>query len=313
MSTADAFGGRVVVVGSANMDVTAQVPVLPEPGQTLLAKDVAFRPGGKGANQAVAACRAGAETDLYAAVGADSFGRLLRDALRDNGVGLDHLVEAGRETTGLALVAVAADAENTIIVAPGANFALTAADVRELAVRAGDVVLLQLEISVPTAVAAATAARGAGARVVLNAAPLSAADALGDLLTTVDVLVVNETEARALASVPPPADPVGWIDVAAGLRRLGPAAVVVTLGGDGAVGYDADGGWHRPAVPAAVVDTTGAGDAFCGALVAALAAGRTLRRAVHRGCVAGAVATERYGAQTAPTRDELDERTGDET
>jgi ribokinase len=307
---------RVVVVGSANVDVTTQVDALPAPGQTLLATDTALLPGGKGANQAVAASRWGIATELYAAVGADSFGRLLRTALADRGVGLDHLVEADAQPTGLALVTVAADAENTIVVAPGANAALSAESLAGLPSRLGpdDVLLMQLEIPLATAAAAAVAARAAGARVVLNAAPPPRPDdtGLASLLSTVDVLVVNETEATALAGTGAPRRPAGWLEVAAALRARGPAAVVITLGGDGAVACAADESWHQPALPATVVDTTGAGDAFCGVLAAALAGGRTLPQAVRAGCAAGAAATETRGAQSGlHARDQLDARMGD--
>ncbi|MEV0842524.1 ribokinase [Actinocatenispora sera] len=304
---------RVIVVGSANVDVTTQVAALPAPGQTLLATDTALLPGGKGANQAVAASRWGTATELYAAVGADSFGRLLRTALAAQGVGLDRLIEHPSAPTGLALVTVAADAENTIVVAPGANSALTADAIADLPSRLGpdDVVLLQLEVPLATAAAAAVAARAAGARVVLNAAPppQPGSSGLATLLANVDVLVVNETEAIALSGAGTPAD---WLPVAAALREQGPAAVVITLGGDGAVACTDDGSWHQPALPAAVLDTTGAGDAFCGVLAAALADGRTLPQAVRAGCAAGAAATEGRGAQSALYgRNELDARMGD--
>jgi ribokinase len=307
---------RVVVVGSANVDVTTQVATLPAPGQTLLATDTALLPGGKGANQAVAASRWGIATELYAAVGADSFGRLLRTALAEQGVGLDRLIEDGTAPTGLALVTVAADAENTIVVAPGANSALTAEAIADLGSRLDpdDVVLLQLEVPLATAAAAAAAARAAGARVVLNAAPppQPGSGELATLLAAVDVLVVNETEASAVAGTHAPPQPAGWLKVAAALREQGPAAVVITLGGDGAVACTGDESWHQPALPAAVLDTTGAGDAFCGVLAAALADGRSLPRAVRAGCAAGAAATERRGAQSALyRREQLDARMGE--
>jgi ribokinase len=306
---------RVIVIGSANIDITASVRALPEPGQTLLSDEARLRSGGKGANQAVAARQFGARTSLYAAVGADPFGRQLRDALAEGGVGVEHVVEVADRTTGFAMITVAADGENTIVVAPGANAALRPDGLvgleDELVPR--DVVLLQLEVPVETGVAAARLAGRIGARVVLNAAPMvaSTSPGLDDLLRAVDVLVVNESEAAALAEVPAHGGPAGWISVAGELRRFGPDAVVITLGGDGAVAHDGDGAWVQGAFPATVVDTTGAGDAFCGVLAAALADGLSLRRAVRRGCAAGAAATEAYGAQTAlPNRTELDRVVG---
>jgi ribokinase len=306
---------HVIVVGSANIDITASVRALPQPGQTLLSADARLRPGGKGANQAVAARQFGARTTLYAAVGDDPFGRQLRDALADRGVGRQHVVEVTDRTTGFAMITVADDGENTIVVAPGANFALHPGVLVGLQdeLVPGDVVLLQLEVPVETGLAAATVAGRIGARVVLNAAPMVApmSPGLDELLRAVDVLVVNESEAAALIDVPAPGAPPAWTSVAGALRRFGPDAVVITLGGDGAVAHDRDGAWVQGAFPATVVDTTGAGDAFCGVLAAALADGLSLRRAVRRGCAAGAAATEAYGAQAAlPNRTELDRVVG---
>ncbi|HEY2669383.1 MAG TPA: ribokinase [Rugosimonospora sp.] len=308
---------RVVVVGSVNIDITVRLDRLPRPGETVLGGDAVFRPGGKGANQAVAASRLGADTTLYAALGADAFGRQIRDALGVEGVGREHLLDLAGETTGIAMIAVAGDGENTIVVASGANLALDPGAVNGLrdALAPGDVVVIQLEIPVETGLAAATAARAVGARVVLNAAPPPKP---GDptfqvLLHTVDVLVVNETEAVALADRPAPTSPRAWTGIAGELCGQGPTACVITLGGQGAVAHDATGGWTQPAFGAEVVDTTGAGDAFCGALAAALADDLPLAAAVRRGCAAGALATAKVGAQSAmPTRGELGSLVGGE-
>ncbi|GAA5185315.1 ribokinase [Rugosimonospora acidiphila] len=306
---------RVVVVGSANVDMIVRVEHLPEPGQTLLGTDVALRTGGKGANQAVAACRLGAETLLYAAVGTDAFGLQTREALAAEGVRLDHLVEVDGASTGMAMIMVAADGENTIVVAPGANHALDASATAGLAgvLAPGAVLAAQLEVPIDTCLAAADVARRAGARVVLNAAPLpkpGEPDFVA-LLRAVDVLIVNETEALALADRPAPSSPDGWILLARDLLRHGPAACVITLGGRGAVAHDGTCGWVQPAFAADVVDTTGAGDAFCGALAASLAGGDSLAEAVGRGCAAGALATGMLGAQAAlPTRRQLDRLIG---
>ena len=303
---------RVVVVGSANVDVITRVGHLPTPGQTLLGTEAAFQPGGKGANQAVAACRLGADTTFYAAIGADAFGGQIRDALGVEHVHLEHLVEVVGETTGMAMIVVAADGENTIVVAPGANRAvdLSIVDGLRQTLEPGDVVVMQLEIPIETVLGAASAAQAAGARVVLNAAPLPKPGdvALDTLLRVVDVLIVNETEALDLAGRKAPSTADGWITLAGDLLRHGPSACVITLGGQGAVAHDRDGGWTQPAFAATVVDTTGAGDAFCGALAAALANNNTLPDAVRRGCAAGALATGKLGAQSAlPTTGELDQ------
>jgi ribokinase len=214
------------------------------------------------------------------------------------------------------MIEVAADGENTIVVASGANFALDPSAVRDLrdALAPGDVVMLQLEIPLETCVAAATEARGAGARVVLNAAPMpKPGPELDDLLRVTDVLIVNETEAVELVNRPAATTPEAWTAIARLLCDLGPAASVITLGGQGAVACDASGAWAQPAFRADVADTTGAGDAFCGSLAAALSAGAPLAVAVRRGCGAGALATGRLGAQSAlPTRAELDTLVGEE-
>ncbi len=288
--------GRVVVVGSANVDLAVRMPHLPVPGQTVLGGELEQRPGGKGANQAVAAARAGARTAFLGAVGEDGYGAALRTALRQSGVDVEQLrtVEAA---TGVALVLSDAHGENTIVVAPGANARLSRDDLGGLAALLGPaaVLLVQLEVPLDTVTEAVRIASRTGARVVLNAAPAPAAAAeLLPLLPSTDVLVVNAVEAAALGAVPA-SD--GWPAAADRLRSLGPAAVVVTLGGAGAVVADAAGTDTIPAVPVEVVDTTGAGDAFCGALAAELAAGAPIRDAVRAGCRAGAAAAATPGAQ----------------
>ena len=289
--------GTVVVVGSINVDITVPVTRLPRPGETVLGTDAVVSPGGKGANQAVTAARLGARTRMVGAVGDDAYGGQMTANLAEAGVDVSRVSTVPGRRTGTALIVVAADGENTVVVAPGANAALA---VGPLEFAAGDVLLLQLEVPVPTSVAAADAARVAGATVVLNAAPLSDADdpLLRRLLDLTDVLVVNQTEATALA-------PMGedWPALA---RTLPGRSNVITLGAGGAVAHDGAATWWQPAFPAQVVDTTGAGDAFCGALAQSLAAGLDLRTAVRRGCAAGALAVGRLGAQSAlPTAAEL--------
>ncbi|MFC4046969.1 ribokinase [Dactylosporangium siamense] len=297
---------RVVVVGSANLDLGVAVPHLPAPGETVLGDDVAARPGGKGSNQAVAARRLGVETRFFAAIGDDRFGDDVRAALAAEGVPLDHLTTVEGVATGVALIVVDPEGENTIVVAPGANARLADGALAGLpaALDQGTVLVLQLEIPPATCLAAARHGRAAGARVLLNAAPLPdpvPAD-MTVLLREVDVLVVNEGEALRLSG-----STADWPTLAAALRGLGPDAVVITLGAQGAVHADATGTATHPAYPVDAVDTTGAGDSFVGALAAALAEGLPLAEAVRRGCAAGALATTRMGAQSAlPTRPELD-------
>jgi ribokinase len=293
----------VVVVGSCNLDLIVEVPQLPVAGQTMLGADVVSRPGGKGANQAVAARRLGATTALVAAIGHDQFGATLHTALATEGVDLTDLVTLAGPS-GVALIVVDPHGENVIAVASGANRRLRPEHLGGLDARLtpASVLLMQLETPLDTCRAAAGIARDAGARVVLNAAPIPdpATDDLRRLLALTDVLVVNEGEALALCPRPTqPATTAEWESVAAALRELGPAVAIVTLGEAGAVVADADGTAATPAYPVTAVDTTGAGDAFCGAVAAALAGGRAIVDAVELGCLAGALAATAVGAQTA--------------
>ncbi|HEY8551995.1 MAG TPA: ribokinase [Thermaerobacter sp.] len=303
---------RVLVVGSVNLDLVVTVPHLPAPGETVLGSDVAFRPGGKGANQAVAARRLGADATLVALTGSDPFGADVRASLRREGLDLTHLGVVEGVPTGVALIVVRPDGENAITVAPGANRCLAGDRLAGLPAAAGDadLLLLQLEVPVPASLAAARAARAAGVPVVLNAAPPPAAadGAFQELLGSVDVLVVNESEALALAGWPRPVTAGRWLEVARELRALGPETVVVTLGEQGAVAVAEGVAAAQPAFPVAVVDSTGAGDAFCAGLAVCLAERLPVGAAVRFGCAAGALATTRVGAQAAlPTRAQVEQ------
>jgi ribokinase len=300
---------RVIVVGSANIDLITQVAHLPVQGETVMGSDVAQRPGGKGANQAVASRRLGADTTMFAAVGTDAFGDAVLAALQAEGVRAEHVTRYPEAVTGIAMVIVSDTGENSIVVAPGANFLLDADAVADLGTVCGpgDVLVLQLEVPLDTCLAAARTARRRGAHVLLNAAPLPTVGdpILSDLLHHVDVLIVNEAEAAALAGTDQ-SHGAGWESVAARLRELGPATVVITLGARGAVAASIDGAHTQTPFSADVVDTTGAGDAFCGAFASAYAEGRDLPDALRRGCAAGALATTALGAQSAlPTESDL--------
>lgn len=302
----------VVVVGSCNLDFIVEVPQLPSPGQTALGCDVVTRPGGKGANQAVAARRVGADTVFVGAVGNDDFGEALRAALAQEGLDLHHLATVDRPT-GVALVVVDPAANNQITVAQGANRHLVTEHLAALGrlLSPGSVLLMQLEVPLPACLSAARLARDMGATVVLNAAPVPAETdpGLDRLLGMTDVLVVNESEARDLGAAAPASTSASadWLAFADELSRSGPPAVVITLGSTGAVASEKGASFHVPAYPVDAVDTTGAGDAFCGALAAALVEKRTLADAVRRGCAAGALAATALGAQAGmPTRPELD-------
>ncbi|MGC4792325.1 ribokinase [Micromonospora sp. DT178] len=289
---------RVVVVGSANMDLVGTAPALPRPGETLLGTDFVMVPGGKGANQAVAAARAGASCAFLGAIGSDSFGVTLRARITAAGVDTGQL-RTTYGTSGVALVMVNAEGENAILVSPGANASMTGLTEPELtAVRGADVLLAQLEIPVATVTEAALAARAAGTRVVLNAAP--AVPVPPELLAATDLLVVNETEAQALTG--------RGRDEPSALLDLAPRAVL-TLGAEGAWYGDRDGtAVHVPAVKVDVVDSTAAGDAFTAALAVAWGEGRDVVDAVRWAAAAGAACARRLGASVAlPTRAEIDE------
>jgi len=286
---------RVVVVGSANVDLVCRVERRPGDGETVLGGDLHTLPGGKGANQAVAAARLGARTAFVGRVGDDVHGELLLRSLRDAGVDVT-AVRRDAAPTGVALVLVSADGDNSIVVSPGANARVTADDVHRDVVRDAAVLLLQREIDPAASLAAARHCRRL---VVLSLAPHGPMPA--ELLSRTDVLVVNEHEAAGLLgarSAPP--------ETAAALLALGPRTAVVTLGAAGAVAADGSATWPVPAPVVRVRDTTGAGDAFAGALGWRLAAGDPLREAVAVAVRAGAHAVTRDGAQPSfPTAEQL--------
>lgn len=285
--------GRVVVVGSANVDLVVDVPRHPAGGETILGGDLRRTPGGKGANQAVAAARAGgADTAFVGALGSDESAELLLSSLTGAGVRTDTVARVDAPT-GTALITVSPDGENAIVVAPGANSHVRVGAAQAERIAAADVVLAQLEIPLDTVLAAARARRD-GALFVLNAAP--SRELPEELWREVDVLVVNEHEAEDLAGGAPSAGPEGL--AAALLERV--PAVVVTLGGAGSLVTERGGRPVRvPAAQVEAVDTTGAGDTYSGVLAAALARSAELVEAAGLAGAAGALAVTRPGAQDA--------------
>ncbi|WP_020660078.1 ribokinase [Amycolatopsis benzoatilytica] len=287
--------GRVVVVGSANVDLVVGVPRHPRGGETVLGGDLRRSPGGKGANQAAAAARAGgAETTFLGAFGPDDGADFLLSSLENAGVRTD-LASRADTATGTAFILVSPDGENSIVVAPGANSRLRLGEAQLARIAAADVVLAQLEIPLDV-VAAAAQARRSGALMVLNAAPSCPLPQLD-----VDVLVVNEHEAADLAGTSGTPDELARI-----LRQRAPA-VVITLGAAGCVVAERET-VRLPGFPVSAVDTTGAGDTFCGVLAAALAGDCSLVEAAERASAAAALAVTRPGAQSAvPTAAEVAE------
>ena len=304
----------LVVVGSINLDVVVRTPRHPKPGETVLGSDVAEYPGGKGANQAVAAARAGGQVRMVGRIGGDERGRALRDGLAGEGIDVAGVGVCKHDPTGLALITVDESGENTIVVVSGANHKIRPVHIDDAAAggafAGASVLLAQLECPVDVVTAALRHARSAGVRTVLNAAPAAILDA--DVLDLVDVLVVNEHE---LAIV------TGLTDFAEALKSATQRVpiVIVTLGSRGSVftargpsGSDGtfavNGPTTVPAFEVVAVDTTAAGDAFCGAMAVSLADGSSIEAAVLRGNAAGALAATRPGAQPSlPTEDEISE------
>lgn len=294
----------IIVVGSINLDLIATVDRLPGPGETVPGSGFSTAPGGKGANQALAAARAGAQVRMVGAVGKDNFAAdalyCLKNAMIDlSGVGETHA------STGTALILVGADGENMIAVVPGANASVLPGDLSKAFMKKGDVVLLQHEIPLATVAAALDMAREAGAVSILNTAPFQAEAA--ELLAKADVIVANETEfdlygkALSLDGSDRPAR------IAAFARRTG-RTIIVTLGSEGVMAATRDDFLQVPSLPITPVDTVGAGDTFCGYLAASLGAGLGLEDALRRAAVAGALACLKPGAQPAiPLAKEVEE------
>lgn len=288
----------VCILGSINRDVVCRVTALPQAGETVAARETMLLPGGKGANQAVAAVRAGAQVRMIGAVGRDADGEALRAMLADEGVDVTAVACLSDAATGAAYIAVDDAGENQIVVAAGANARIDPAAIR---LDAGDRVLLA-QLEVPVAAVATFFAGGTGAYRILNAAP--ALPEARALLPDTDLLIVNETELAAYLG-----GPVKAIEADA-VRALLPRAdqaAVVTLGAAGMLVVDRNGAQHFPARRVAVVDTTGAGDCFCGVLAASIDEGRCLRESAVRAGYAASLCVGRAGAAPAmPYRAELE-------
>lgn len=294
---------RVVVIGSLNMDIVVETEQYPQVGETLMGKRVNFTPGGKGANQAVAAARLGAETTMIGAVGNDAFGEELLSSLRNNGINVDGVKRLDGFATGTALIFVV-DGDNSITVVPGANDEVEPADIDryEDKLRQADIVLLQLEIPVETVCYAAKKAKSLGKTVVLNPAP---AQPLPDeLLASVDYITPNRTELGRYTGME-----AGGEDLELAMRSMkakGTAHVVTTLGGAGSAYLDDNGTLCRiPGYPVKVVDTTGAGDCYNAGLAVSLARGQSLDESIRYATLVSGLAVTKFGAQKGmPTKEE---------
>ena len=295
----------IVVVGSLNLDLVMRLDRVPGGGETVPGNDFATLPGGKGANQAVACARMGARVAMVGRVGADANGELLRSALAADGIDVGEVDALTAVHSGVAMIWVEEGGQNRIALASGANGLLDAAGVERAAalIDAATMLIVQLEVPMPTVEAAVGRAHRAAVTVLMNAAPAAALPA--SLWPQIDILVVNESEATALSGVAV-VDPVSAARAGVSLRERGPDRVLVTLGEQGVVVVDAGGARHAPARTVQVVDTTAAGDTFIGALAAALCEGRTLDDAVALGQAASALCVTRRGAQASiPYRREL--------
>lgn len=295
---------RIVVVGSVNIDMVVHCDTLPAPGQTVIGGTFRKLPGGKGANQAVAAARLGAAVTFVGCIGDDDLGCEARAALAAEGIDTAHLAVVSSASTGVALISVDAAGQNAITVASAANATLAPAqvDAASAAIDAADLLVCQLESPQPAVAQAIVRARRAGVPVLLNPAPAPSAPPA--FLGAVDVLVPNEVEAAALTGMPAAAFDAAT--AAERLRAAGAAGVIVTLGSAGLCLADAAGTLRLPAQQVEVVDATGAGDAFVGALAVALAEGADLRAAAAFAQRAAAVSVTRPGAMAAmPRRGEL--------
>ena len=296
---------KIVVVGSANTDLVMRVRRLPRPGETVLGGTFAAVPGGKGANQAVAAARAGGQTTFVAKVGTDAMGDAAVAAYRTVGIDTTHVTRHATSPSGVALIVVDEHGENAIAVASGANELLLPDDVdrARAAIVSADVLLLQLEVPLETVRHAIAVAAAAGVRVLLNPAPARPLDE--SLLSRVWLVTPNETEAAMLTG-----GSTADLDAAAAavsLRARGPRGVVITLGARGALALDSRTCLHLPAHPVQPVDTVAAGDVFNGCLAVAVAEGRDLADAVRFATAGAALSVTRRGAQdSAPSRPEID-------
>lgn len=292
----------MLVIGSANMDIVVRAQRAPEAGETVMGLDYALYPGGKGANQAVAACRAGAAVRFHGALGRDAYAQALKAALTADQIDLSGLHET-ETASGVALITVEPSGENRIIVVAGANAALTPETLPDH-FAPQTLMLAQLEVPVATILAASAKIRAAGGCVVLNASPIAGLDAnaCAALLACADIILVNETEAAMLLGMPALPAPL----VAARELAQGRKAAIITLGADGVVWADQTEEGQIAAHAIQPLDTTACGDAFAGSFAAALESGASLDQAVRFGNAAGALAATKRGAQPSlPSRADI--------
>ena len=299
---------RIVVIGSSNTDMVVKAPRLPAAGETVLGGEFMMNAGGKGANQAVAAARYGGRVSFGARVGDDMFGRQTLAAMREDGIDTSYVAVDREHASGVALISVNAEGENSIVVASGANMALGRGDIDRAAgeIRAADAVLMQLEVPVAAVEYAAEVAAAAGVPVILNPAPAPTEPLGAELLSRLKAITPNRSEAARISGIE--VTDIGSARRAAeAIHAMGVRNVIITLGGEGSLVYDGVHFEHVEAVRVEAVDTTAAGDTFNGVLACCMAEGRTLAEAARMAGVAAAISVTRMGAQSAaPTRAEVE-------
>ena len=295
---------NIIVVGSLNADLVVRTPRFPQPGETISGEDLQIIPGGKGANQAVAAARQGTPTAMVGRVGNDSFGPELIGNLRQNGVDTSHVQVDSESATGTAIIVVDEKGQNSIVLSPGGNGRVTPADLDNLSFADASLLLLQLEIPVAAVLAAVKRAKESGLRVLLNPAP--ARPLPEELLSLPDFIVPNESELSLLTELPVQDIPSAE-KAAKTLLERGIQNVIVTLGANGALIVNRELTKHIPSFKVDVVDTTAAGDAFIGGFASALLQNKSMEEAVQYGCACGALAATKFGAQPSlPTKKEVE-------
>lgn len=294
---------KIIVVGSLNADLVVRTPRFPQPGETISGEDLQVIPGGKGANQAVAAARLGANVSMLGRVGKDNFGDFLLDNLKASHVDT-HLIQRDNASTGTAAIIVDANGQNSIILSAGANGKVSSLDVEHASFSDYSLLLLQLEIPTPTVLSAAKLAKQSGVRVILNPAP--AKELPDELISLADFIIPNETELSLLTGMEvndiPSAEEAARVLLIKGAKNF-----IVTLGNKGALIVNEEITTHVETFIVDVVDTTAAGDAFIGGFASVLDSANSLADAVRYGCACGALATTKFGAQPSlPSKKEVE-------